>query len=70
MRGAGKKQKESDVDLAEGTLGPAAAPRISGDLETKPKRRRRSKRSAFWILGGLVVVGAAALYKWWKDLPR
>jgi hypothetical protein len=33
-------------------------------------KRKGSKRGIFWILGGLVVTGIAAGYRWLKGLPK
>ena len=30
----------------------------------------RSKRGILWMLAGLVVAGAAVIYKWWRGLPK
>jgi hypothetical protein len=33
-------------------------------------QKARSKRSVYWILGGLVITGILAGYNWLRQLPR
>ena len=33
-------------------------------------QKARSKRSDYWILGGLVITGILAGYNWLRQLPR
>jgi hypothetical protein len=33
-------------------------------------KRSRSKLGILWMIAGLVVAGAAVIYRWWRGLPR
>ena len=56
-----------EVDSAKSAAGTENAASLADAADAT---RAHSKRGVFWILAGLVIVGVAAGYKWWKDLPR
>ena len=55
------------VDSAQSAAGTEDA---ASSADAADAARAHSTRGIFWILAGLVIVGVAAGYKWWKDLPR
>ena len=64
---AGRGKPDEEMDSAKSVAGTEDA---AGLADAAGAARAHSKRGIFWILAGLVVVGVAAGYRWWRELPR
>lgn len=57
--------KEGTKTMGSGAPQGSAAPQAP-----RPEPQTRSRRSIYWILGGLVIAGILAGYNWLRSLPR
>jgi hypothetical protein len=67
-------QQADEIRKADGETGhgngPTDAEGAGGLADGEMVARSRSKHGIFWILAGLLILGATAGYNWWKELPR